>query len=67
MKERKILARGETESYINELGQIILKQTDPGLGEQYVTLDVSDVPKVIDWLGELLKEWKQWDAEQKGR
>ncbi len=52
---RSIPHKPSTEAYISTKGFICIKQEDIG-GDHSILLDTHDVPKVILWLQELLKE-----------
>lgn len=64
MTKRILPARHETELYVNEEGQICLRQQDElGNAPHIVALEPSDVPRVIKWLQELVAAPAQIRAE----
>jgi hypothetical protein len=58
--ERVIAARPQTEAYIGQRGHIVLRQEDLYGEEALVVLEPADVPKVIQWLEELVEEQHDW-------
>jgi hypothetical protein len=65
-ESRVIPAKPQTEAYIGQNGHIVLRQEDGAGDEAVVVLEPNDVPTVITWLKELLKEREQWSGEVTG-